>query len=605
MKRWRNSVTAAALLASAAGLTIALPAFGQDQETPESLLPEGFGDPVAPTPSEPDVTVTTSEVPRPSAAAPVAAPPVPGATPAVPADEAAEAEEPENFEMPEEARRSVERVGALTPETGGMASDAFGRANGRFLSTMMRRMDAPLASRWASILLRRALLSQVASPAFVPPVDWVAERAWLLLRMGEADAAKALVQSVDVDRFTPKMYEVAAQVALATADPAAFCPLAAVGETLSKEPIWPLANAICAGLSGESGTSAALIDRARQRRVASGIDLLLAEKVIGAGTNSRRAVNIQWDGVDQLTTWRFGMASAVAVQIPDALYATVGPHVRAWQARAPLLPLATRIPALQAGAVLGVFSNASLVDSASQLADETGALDDRGSTGSLLRLAYAAQDPAARMEALRAIWADPKDGGDRYARLILTARAAARIAPATDYLADADMLVGSMMSAGLDTYAARWARLVSGGDEGSVDGAWAMLAVGAPQLVVDTSRARIERFADRAGDEGVARARLLVAALAGLGRLGDADVAGLSEALDMRLGGANSWTRAIDLAAARDQAGTVVLLAGAGLQSSRWSDIPPRHMYHIMSALRRAGHEAEARMIAAEAIERL
>jgi hypothetical protein len=37
----------------------------------------------------------------------------------------------------------------------------------------------------------------VPAPVGVHPVDWVAERASLLLNMGEADAARLLVQSVD------------------------------------------------------------------------------------------------------------------------------------------------------------------------------------------------------------------------------------------------------------------------------------------------------------------------------------------------------------------------------------------------------------------------
>jgi len=41
--------------------------------------------------------------------------------------------------------------------------------------------------------LRRALLTRVGTPGNVSAPDWVAERAWLLLRMGEADGARMLV----------------------------------------------------------------------------------------------------------------------------------------------------------------------------------------------------------------------------------------------------------------------------------------------------------------------------------------------------------------------------------------------------------------------------
>ena len=79
---------------------------------------------------------------------------------------------------------TIRRVGAIDEEWS-LGPNAFGNANGRYLSTLMRRADAPLPSRWASILLRRALLTPSRAPPTVNPVDWVAERAWLLLRMGE------------------------------------------------------------------------------------------------------------------------------------------------------------------------------------------------------------------------------------------------------------------------------------------------------------------------------------------------------------------------------------------------------------------------------------
>src|SRR3546814_2757889 len=87
---------------------------------------------------------------------------------------------------------------------------------------------------------------------------------------------------------------------------------------------------------------------------------LLAEKVVGAGFNSRRSANIEWTGVDKLTAWRFGMATATAVEIPENLWEGVDRHVRAWQARAVLLPMASRLAATNIAARLGVFSNAAL-----------------------------------------------------------------------------------------------------------------------------------------------------------------------------------------------------------------------------------------------------
>ena len=171
----------------------------------------------------------------------------------------------------------------------------------------MRRMQTPLASSWAHIALRDALLAKLHAPVNVNPVDWVAERAWLLLRLGEADAARMLVAGVDADRFTPKMTQVAVQSALANADPPALCPLED-GIRKYDAGIQRLVQAMCASLAGEPEAAAGMIDQARRFGRIGGVDLALAEKVVGAGANGR-ASTIEWDPVDNLTAWRFGLAT--------------------------------------------------------------------------------------------------------------------------------------------------------------------------------------------------------------------------------------------------------------------------------------------------------
>src|SRR3990170_3475327 len=118
---------------------------------------------------------------------------------------------PPPVELPDHARRDPWVVGRLDPAGIGLGANPWGAASGAFLSSLMRRTEAPIASRWAHIALRNALLARVRAPRNVNPVDWTAERAWLLLRMGEADAARMLVSGVDVENFTPKMFQVAVQ----------------------------------------------------------------------------------------------------------------------------------------------------------------------------------------------------------------------------------------------------------------------------------------------------------------------------------------------------------------------------------------------------------
>jgi hypothetical protein len=585
------------LLAGGAALAFAIPAAGQRETAPESLLPPGFGEPPPPAPKEPApdnaASPATPAPPPPARSVPVA----PGAVRVEDSaleDLQALAEQnlPPPIEIPEASRRPTNPVGPLRADNRGLGLDAFGRADGRFLSGLMGRLNAPLPSRWMSILLRRALLSEAAAPREVNDVDWIAERAWLLLRMGEADGARMLVQAVAVDRFTPRMFTVAVQVALATADPAALCPLVGPGRKISDQPAWPLADAMCASLEGDAARASQLIEQAR-RRSGGGIDTLLAEKVIGAGTNTRRAVTIEWEGVGELNSWRFGLASATGLEIPAELMNRAGPAVWAWQARAPMVPLEQRVAAAERAAALGVFSNASLVEIHSLIADRTDPSEIEGSIGDRLRKAYVAGSIDDRLDAMRNLWGE---GDGRYGRLVLTAAAAARIPPSGNYGNRADELLGSMMTAGYDGFAARWGGVAEGLDGEDGERAWSILAVGAPRAVVDLSAGRVETFTEAAGGH---RGRMLVAALAGLGRIPDPAAYGVNPAPRSR------WANLIAAAARSDQPGTVALLAGVGMQTPAWRGVPPEHLFHIVKALKDVGLEYEARMIAAEAMTRL
>lgn len=599
MKRWRTRLL---LLAGGASLLAAIPAFSQ-QQSPESLLPPGFGGPLPPpepaNQTQPATPASTTPAPIVQEAPALVETGQEGLT------EEALPEPPKPIEIPDFARRSTEMVGPEGPENWGLAPDAFGVANGRFLSTLMRRLDAPLPSRWASILLRRTLLSRTPAPSYVSPVDWVAERAWLLLRMGEADGARMLVQAVDVDQFTPKMFNVAVQTALAIADPAALCPLVEPGRALSDEPVWPLADAMCAALSGDSTRASALIDDARKHSGASGIDLSLAEKVVGAGLNTRRAVTIEWDNVDRLNAWRFGLASATGLQIPDRLMDEAGPRVKAWLARAPMLPLDERLEATQTAASLGVFSNASLVQIYSLLADDTDPSEISESVGGRLREAYVGRTVDDRMTAIHSLWNEATTPVQRHARRILTAVAAARIPPSEALAPDAPDLIASMLTAGMDRSAARWAPVVSSLKGAASDRAWALLAVATPQPSVDLDPGRIADFSGRDESLGKQRSKLLFAALAGLGRIDQRARENLAQRIGVDLGRRNRWTAMIDQAAKSRQSGTVALLTAVGMQTGGWQGVPPEHFYHMIKALHDVGLDYEARMIAAEALSRL
>lgn len=505
------------------------------------------------------------------------------------------------IEYPGWARRDPWVVGRLDPTAEGLGEDPWGGSSGVFLTTLMRRMDAPIASRWAHIALRDALLAKARAPRGVNPVDWVAERSWLLLRMGEADAARMLVNGVDTDRFTPKMLQVAVQTALANADAAALCPLEG-GIRKYDAAIRQLVQAMCASLAGDQDGASAQIDNARRYGRIGGIDLALTEKVIGAA-GSGRAATIEWEPVEGLTAWRFGLSAATGMAPPDRLMNAASPQLRAFQARAPLLQPEQRLASAMVAAGLGVFSSQSLVDLYSAIYDTTDPSDLPSTDAWQLRQAFIGKDDAARLEAIRHLLGLGKSGLQKEAARALVARSATLVTPDSDLSKDAPDLISAMLAAGYDKAAARWIPAVGGMDDADSDRCWAMLALAAPDIA-NVGTGRISSFIRRDDSPNKLRSAFLVAGLAGLGRISADTANSLNRRYGLGLGATNSWTRVIDASAGRGQAGTVLVLTGTGLQTPDWSKVPPAHLYHAIMALKRTNQDFKARMIAAEALSR-
>jgi hypothetical protein len=584
------------LLGAAAVLAAAIPAIAQDQ--PESLLPPGFGEQSpapAPTPASPGNT-----------AAPTGGSET--AVEIVPMDQALADLLPENVpppvELPASARRDPSLAGPLPSSQTGFEQDAWGKASGKFLSVLLRRTHAPLPSRWAHITVRNALLTQIPAPTDVDAADWAAERAWLLLRMGEADGARMIVSAVDVDDFTPKMYQVAVQSALANADPSGLCPLQGGLGKVERQSL-PLIRAICASLSGASAEAAADIEDARRHGRIGGIDLALADKVVGAGADTSRAATIEWAQANSLTAWRFGLATSTGILPPQDLIDAASSQVRAWQARAPVLGPESRLASARIATGLGVFSSQALMDLYSVIYDATDPSDLGQTDAWQLRVAMVGKDLDTRLAAMRRLWSAAKPGLDTEAARAVLARAASRVAPSKDLEADAPNLIASMLAAGYDGPAARWASVVDDMGDANADKCWAMLALGAPSARgLDISMGRIGSFIGRDNSPGKQRSALLVAGLAGLGRIDGRTAGRLSDRYGLGLSRRTSWSNLIDAASIRRQAATVAVLAGVGMQTNSFEGVPGMHMFHAVTALRRNGQEFAARMIAAEALSR-
>ena len=123
-------------------------------------------------------------------------------------------------------------------------------------------------------------------------------------------------------------------------------------------------------------------------------------------------------------------------------------------------------------------------------------------------------------------------------------------------------------------------------------------------VILDLTFSRINAFIGRDDSLGKQRSALLVAGLAGLGRIDGRTAARLSSRHGLGLDHRTGWSEVIDAASQRRQAGTVAVLTGVGLQASDFTSVPAMHIYHAVTALSRNGQEFAARMIAAEALSR-
>lgn len=624
------------LLAGGATALALISALAMAQDAPESLLPPGFEDPrPAPTPapsarpaSRPAAAPQTPSRPAtggntPSAASTPIVQPLPqgsgatgevaGALPTfngkLPSLEQLESMSTDDLDealglkpkvdIPAAARRSMEQVGVLAPAEGGLPTFSLARQPAQLVRAALAGTKGPVVSRWGHILLRRALASRLAAPQGMEPAEFAALRAGLLNRIGEFAAARAVVQDVDTANWNLDLTNAAVDAYIGTADLVGACPVVRLKSGLREDPTWHLLQAICNSYAGEAARARTDLNRLRSRGKADRIDVLLAQRFAGAAGQQRAAVTIEWDGVNELTPWRFALANAVGEAIPEKLMRNPAPYYLQATATAPMLGLSQRIAAADLAGREGILSSRAMIDLYSQLHAESGNSDDSqvAEDAGTLRQAYVGIDDAARMNAIRTLWGG-KTAKD-YSRLVLTAYAAARIEPSTDHTGDAGELIASMLSAGLDRNALRWANVVEEGSEG-----WALLALAAPEYRAKVGAGAIGSFASDDGSNGQRRAKFLLAGLAGLGRMDQGDIGSAASDLGVSLTASTKWTTLIDRAAQVDNKALVALLAGVGMQGTGWERMTPRHLYHIVSALNRVGLSAEARMIAAEAVAR-
>jgi hypothetical protein len=631
------SVLATGLAGALGGAGLA--GFASAQSKPESLLPPGFDDPVTPTPRP---SPSARPQPMPAAAPPASAPGAVAAVPGeavvqpLPVDPSALPEVPgisrgelarlpsleqlENMstdeldqllglrprtDIPPGAQRALTRVGVLAADEGGLPPVALASQSDKLVRAVLNGTQGQMVSRWGHILLRRALASRMAAPLGMDPIEFAALRVGVLNRIGEYALARAMVQDVDTANWSPALTQEALTAYLASGDITGACPAVRLQGSQRQDGEWQMWQAICNAYAGEVALAATQLDRALFKGVAPRIDVLLARRFAGAAGRGNRGVQIEWQGVDELNPWRFGLASAVGEPVPGGLLegaqkARGGAYYARAGAVLPMLPAVQRAGFAGRAASEGILSADAMVDLYSEVFGDPAATGAVQAQAAALREAYLAAAPAARIAAMQRLWSagDKLAGGDGYGARVLTAYAAARIPVSDAHGAEAGDLIAAMLAAGLDRNAVRWSGVV---DEGTLG--WALIALAAPDGEA-IGQGAVSGFISSDTSQAQRKSAFLVAGLAGLGRMSASEANALGGGIGVDLARQTRWTAAISQAAEVGNPALVVLLAGLGMQGASWSQMTPLHLYHITAALTRVGLEGEARMIAAEAVAR-
>ncbi|HSJ79146.1 MAG TPA: hypothetical protein VK913_10480 [Erythrobacter sp.] len=508
-------------------------------------------------------------------------------------------------DIPNGARRALTRVGVLDSDEGGLPPAALFNQPEALVRASLSGTKGPVVSRWGHILLRRVLASRLAAPLGMDPIEFAALRVSVLNGMGEYAIARAVVQDIDTANWSPELTAEGLTAYLASGDITGSCPAVRLQGSARKDGDWQMLQAICNAYAGETALAASQLDRALGRGVAPRIDVLLARRFAGAAGRGQRAVEIEWTGVEELNPWRFALANSLGEPVPEALLngaltARGGAYYARSGALLPMLPATQRARFAGRAGREGILSSDAMVDLYSEVYADPAATGDPADHARALRDAYIGSDPAARIAAMQRLWAagNALGGGDGYGAQVLTAYAAARIPADATHADAADDLIVAMLAAGLDRDALAWRNVVTEGSLG-----WALIVLSAPRSN-GVGQGAVESFISDDESSGARKSAFLVAGLAGIGRLTESDTNALAGNLGIDLARQTRWSRTIDRAAEVNNPVLVSLLAGLGMQGTSWDQMTPLHLYHITRALTRVGLEAEARMIAAEAVAR-
>ncbi len=486
--------------------------------------------------------------------------------------------------------------GGSLPGRFGLGTAAWRGSSGGFATQLMLKMGALSSARYQHILLRRLLLTPAVPPVGADPVKFLNARAHLLLRMGEVEAAKIVLDTLPHAAFTRQSYAVAVQAHMAAIDLPSACPLATRAIVFSPDTQWPLISGVCSALQGDEGGAALGLDIARQEGKVNRFDLMLAEQMVTALSGGGRGGEIAWPDNGKFTSYRVGGVYSGGQRFPRRALLSAPVVVQNWLARSGAVDSDTRWALAWTATARGVMSAAEF----SSLWAARGALMDERARAyrpeGVYQRAFVEPKLAARQTAFRQLLNLGKSEASRSAIWSLLAAPAAAYPVRTDQLNFAPTLARAMIIGGRTREAARWWALASNSNSPQARQLWALLLVARGGKTLPVSQDDADNWvAAQSGDDKDRRIEMTFAALQGLGYRLKAPLGKNPSLADSDL-----FDKLAD-AVKRRARGEVVLLSHLALGHS-WSQLDPSTLYTVLRAYVAVGLDAEARMIGAEAM---
>ena len=620
----RRRLPAVALALAVASMAAA-PALAQ--QGPRSLAPTTLAPPVAPN-QAPAPAPDRNDPQRPGAAAADDTPPplrLPGQSPGPASDPAAAqpgGPSPVRIEVDQLGRISPDSVGTLTAGQGGFGIDMWAGTGRKVIETLLPRLPVRTTSRAMRDLMRRLLLSTAtAPPGGENAKSLVAMRLDALAALGDVAGTDALIKAAPSRGITEELLRAEADLLFATNDNARACPLVAGQIKDDVSTYWQKAFIFCQSLAGEHDRASLGVSLLREEGEDDPVFFGLIDRLSGVE-------KFEIESLSSPAPLHFAMVRASRARLPVDVISSDNPSVLRTVATSPNARPELRIDAAERAENIGALRTDVLRQLYAGVTFSEDALDNpltraRGdrsplSRALLYRKALVESVPTALAEVLNRAFGLAREGGRFMAAARTYSGILGNLSPTRDLAWFAPGAVRAAIAAGDADTAGRWLAVLRSGavlnEEAALerDRLMPLLRLAGLPDEGGIDEQALRRWAEDAasaadgGSRGqpARRASLLFNILEALGdevppELWAGLLAGPPRA-PVLMPRAAIW-RTLGDAAENGRTGETVLLALLTLGEAGPAEADPIVLGRVVSSLRRAGLEADARAIALEA----